>query len=208
MHSRHDLLWLSARGWHAALATADAAHVPTIKRWRDAGWPVIVTRRHPGAAPDTLCLGIAAPSRQRIALTSIKAHVTRHQWPPLLAQVIDHAPGDWRAGLAELEESSYDMQLRVYGSLALQALTGQQYLRATSDIDLLFQPRSRAHLNDGVARLSQGAGPAPLDGEIVFPGGAAVAWKEWHSGAARVLVKHGSGVNLMPPAALLEALAP
>jgi phosphoribosyl-dephospho-CoA transferase len=45
----------------------------------------------------------------------------------------------------------------------------------------------------------------PLDGEIVFPSGDAVAWKEW-AGAERVLVKRASAVRLAPVAELLSTL--
>jgi phosphoribosyl-dephospho-CoA transferase len=49
----------------------------------------------------------------------------------------------------------------------------------------------------------------PLDGEIIFPSGQAVAWKEWRNAAStaigtRVLVKRIDCVLLAEPATLLD----
>jgi phosphoribosyl-dephospho-CoA transferase len=49
----------------------------------------------------------------------------------------------------------------------------------------------------------------PLDGEIVFPTGAAVSWKEWLGAGparARVLVKDAGAVRLAHMADLLATL--
>jgi phosphoribosyl-dephospho-CoA transferase len=49
----------------------------------------------------------------------------------------------------------------------------------------------------------------PLDGEVVFPGGAAVAWKEWrgaYDSGRKVLVKTIDEVQLSWPEALLATL--
>jgi phosphoribosyl-dephospho-CoA transferase len=101
--------------------------------------------------------------------------------------------------------------LRVYGSLALQVLTGQAYLTASSDIDLLVRPRDAAGLDAALALLGKHAQRLPLDGEIVFPGGRAVAWKEWAAACAgapgsRVLVKEMTRVSLVTTDTLLAAL--
>ena len=63
----------------------------------------------------------------------------------------------------------------------------------------------------GLALLERHAATLPLDGEIVFPSGAAVAWKEWLSASrneARVLVKDAGAVRLAPMAELLMTLEP
>jgi phosphoribosyl-dephospho-CoA transferase len=49
----------------------------------------------------------------------------------------------------------------------------------------------------------------PLDGEIVFPGGAAVSWKEWQMAMrhpAKVMVKELHTVRLTNTASLLATL--
>jgi phosphoribosyl-dephospho-CoA transferase len=91
----------------------------------------------------------------------------------------------------------------------MQAITGQSYLTPASDIDLLFVPADAASLRAGLALLEQYAALLPLDGEIVFPSGEAVAWKEWISAGrhdARVLVKDAGAVRLAPMAQLLATL--
>ncbi len=209
MYSRHDLVWLSAEGWRTAMAIADARHADTMSRWRDSAWPLIVTRQPPDAQAGTLALGLAAPSRVRIALTVHESDIARHGPPPPLGTLLSQAPAPWQAGLAELDRTSMD--LRVFGSFALQAITGQQYLRENSDIDLLFSPRTRKDLQRGCERLASVASSLPLDGEIIFPGGAGVSWKEWQSvrdSDVKVLVKHRDRVALMAPAQLLAELAP
>jgi phosphoribosyl-dephospho-CoA transferase len=74
-----------------------------------------------------------------------------------------------------------------------------------SDIDLLFFPANRNALDAGLALLERYSAVLPLDGEIVFPSGDAVAWKEWLN-ADRVMVKDAVTVRLAPTAALLATL--
>jgi phosphoribosyl-dephospho-CoA transferase len=64
-------------------------------------------------------------------------------------------------------------------------------------------------LHAGLALLDDCSRQLPLDGEIVFPSGQAVAWKEWRNALsaqsrARVLVKRIDSVLMADPAALLD----
>jgi len=93
----------------------------------------------------------------------------------------------------------------------MQSLTSLPYLSASSDIDLLFYPRDRNQLDEGLQLLRLYAKHLPLDGEIVFPSGRAVAWKEWADTSARpdamrILAKSMQAVNLSPCASLLAEL--
>jgi phosphoribosyl-dephospho-CoA transferase len=66
---------------------------------------------------------------------------------------------------------------------------------------------SKQQLHAGLALLGGPAHGLPLDGEIMFPSGQAVSWKEWASAStasARVLVKDADSARL---AALEELLA-
>ena len=220
MYARHDLVWLGETGWDRVLAGAAPASSAALAAWRAAGWPAVVRRAEADMAAGEVALGIPLPPRAgdgrkvriagRVGIDAIR----RHAGPLALAQV--HAtelPSHWRPALAELDRQARacGIVLRVYGSTALQALTGQRYLSAASDIDLLLHPRSQGELALGLALLQRFAAQLPLDGEIVFPGGRAVAWKEWSAalgGAAgtRVLVKEMTRVCLAPIEALLAAL--
>jgi phosphoribosyl-dephospho-CoA transferase len=223
MLARHDLLWLSGEGWHQALASipADAAGAgAAIARWREADWPVIVRRADAGLGPEQVSVGIALPPAEdgrklRIACRAGLDTVRRHASPLPLAQVAQCATmlPSWHAPLAALARNAdkQGIALRVYGSAALQAITGQPFLRDSSDIDLLVRPRAVAELDAALALLREHATKLPLDGEIVFPGGRAVAWKELlaareGSPASRVLVKEMARVSLVRFDALLASL--
>ncbi|MET3134580.1 phosphoribosyl-dephospho-CoA transferase [Oxalobacteraceae bacterium GrIS 1.11] len=215
MFTRHKLVWLSAPGWLAARAAAAPEHAAALERWQREDWPLVVRRDDPDLAPDHVCLGLAlAPdpvngNKLRIGLRAHVEHVLRSAPALPIKAVLACAPPQWQAGLRALDAESVGLTLRAYGSLALQALTGQAYLGPASDIDLLFYPRSEQQLHAGLALLARHAQSLPLDGEIVFPNAQAVAWKEWQAAQAahaRVLVKERAGVRLLPVNALLATL--
>ena len=218
MLSRHDLVWLNGAGWDAALEGAlEGAHATdraVLDEWRNKDWPLVATRMAPDAAAGTLCLGLSAPpqpgsaARRRIALRAPAAGMARSSRALPLAEAIASAPVVWQPALSALREQARGLDLRVYGSLALQTLTGHAYVGPNSDIDLLFTPASKQELMEGVRMLETQALQLPLDGEIVFPGGAAVAWKEWlmaTAGGARVMVKDSAVVRLATTESLLAS---
>ncbi len=212
MFSRHELVWLTGRGWDAALERALPGQHEAIEQWRRQDWPAVVRRPDVGLAPGQVSLGIPLPPtpdgvKGRIALNALEIDVAQRRPALALADAAQSAPGHWRPALDALAAS---VPLQAYGSLAMQAITGQAYLTPSSDIDLLFFPADADALHAGLALLAQHAATLPLDGEIVFPSGAAVAWKEWLSASrneARVLVKEAGAVRLAPMAGLLASLA-
>ncbi|MBD8533098.1 MULTISPECIES: malonate decarboxylase holo-[acyl-carrier-protein] synthase [unclassified Massilia] len=216
MFSRHDLIWLSARGWERAAAAAAPGAREAIACWGAAGWPAVVTRTPATLAPGEVALGIALPPRPdgakpRIALAAAVAEIARGNPALPLAEAIAAAPAAWQAALAALDREATDggCTLRVYGSLAFAALTGQTCLRAGSDIDLLLHPADARSYEAALDLLVRHARVLPLDGEIVFGGGQAVAWKELagcRDGQARVLAKSLHGVALVSVDSLLASL--
>jgi phosphoribosyl-dephospho-CoA transferase len=220
MFARHDLVWLSDHGWQAALNSAAPHCRYAIKLWQQAEWPAIVRRADTGTLDDEVCLGIALPpdpadgSKKRIPLRAPVSDITKTTSPLCIDAAIAAAPAAWRAGLAALQQQAQkrDLSLRIYGSLALQTLTKQRYITAASDIDLLLIPATSGQLFAGLDLLASHAAVLPLDGEIVFPSGQAVAWKEWRNATSassdmRVLVKGKQSVSLQNTAALLSTLA-
>ena len=212
MYSRHDLVWLTAQGWQEARAAALPQDRTALALWERQDWPGVVRRRDLGATACTISLGISLPPagagapRQRIALRAATVHVHRHTPALGLGEAAAAAPAGWRAGLAAMARDL--PELRAYGSLAMQAITGLPYLTPASDVDLLLAPRCCGTLDHAINLLTAQAQTLPLDGEIVFPRGEAVAWKEWRDAAARtrVLVKTIDAVRLAERAALLATL--
>jgi len=170
------------------------------------GLPAVVRRNEPGTPSTLLCLGIPAPpdasgQKVRLGFAVERGHVVKAL--PALALDSVEAPVTWQPGLASLRIAlrAAGIDCRVFGSLAMQTLTGDRYLSAASDVDLLLRPLNGAQLEAGLALVARHAQSLPLDGEIEFPFGHAVSWKEWLGagsghGADRVLAKHLDAVCL------------
>jgi phosphoribosyl-dephospho-CoA transferase len=167
---------------------------------------------------DSIVVGLALPPAQgkrRIAFNVASHDIARYTPPLRLADALVHAPSEWQPALAELDAAAtnIDIELRVFGSLAWQALSGMQYLTPQSDIDLLWHPRSHAQLQQGVALLARWEQDHGLraDGEVLFGGSSAVSWREWATLKSgddqRVLVKRASSAELVAAGELLELLA-
>ncbi|WP_343722535.1 malonate decarboxylase holo-[acyl-carrier-protein] synthase [Herbaspirillum seropedicae] len=223
---RHHLLWLTEAAWTRLQAQSqDSCEQAVLARWRQMRWPVVVRRAEADAGADELCVGIALPpdaqgNKPRLALRVQRAEVAASHAPYLLRDIaaarLHGLPQGWQAGMEALQQQmqAAGIALAVFGSLSWQAITAQAYVRSSSDIDLLFAPDSQAQLAQGLQLLARQAAMLPLDGEIVFPDGAAVSWKEWQQvmsketkSDARVMVKRPAAVALEPVAQLLAALA-
>jgi phosphoribosyl-dephospho-CoA transferase len=153
-----------------------------------------------------LCLGIPAPPdalsgyKLRLGFTVEPRHVAGIRAPLALDEAV--VPAAWQAAFTSLRKALHDagIDCRVFGSVAMQTLTGERYLRPESDIDLLLRPADRAQLDVGLDLFRRHAQLLPLDGEIEFPSGHAVSWKEWlgqGQGTDRVLAKHLDTVALL-----------
>lgn len=223
---RHHLLWLTEAAWTRLQAQCqDSREQQVLARWQQMRWPVVVRRADADAAPDEICAGIALPpdaqgNKPRLALRVQSAEVAGSRAPyglrDIAAARLGDLPQGWQTGMEELQQQmqAAGIALAVFGSLSWQVITAQKYLRSTSDIDLLFVPASVAQLAQGLSLMTRYAGVLPLDGEIVFPDGAAVSWKEWQQvtarepdDTARVLVKRPTTVALEAVAQRLAVLA-
>ena len=219
MFARHDLVWLTQRGWDRVRAGVAPDALAALDAWREAGWPATVRRAETALAPGEVAIGFAMPPRAadggklRVACRVELSDIGRRTRALPLVGTLDTVPQEWREGLARLEQEAAGagLGLAVYGSVALEALTGQHYLRPESDIDLLLRPLSRAQLMAGLDLLATHAEHLPLDGEVVFPDGRAVAWKELRAAfdsapGTQVLAKALERVALVKPEELLATL--
>ena len=212
MYKRHDLVWLTSEGWDAAMRGLVGAPRELAHDWCTRGLPAVVRRLQPDTPPSLLCLGIPAPpdphsgQKVRLGFAADRRHIARVASALALADAA--APAAWQPGLASLRLGlrAAGVDCRVFGSLAMQTLTGDRYIGAGSDIDLLLRPRDGAQLEAGLALVASHAHTLPLDGEIEFSLGHAVSWKEWlgpHDDADRVLAKRLETVVLLRRDALL-----
>lgn len=208
---RQQLVRLSGAGWaHVLEAPWDATARGCLGLWAARGLPLVVTRQ-PALQDAMVATGLPAPARyrrRRLALVVAPRDVLHFdEFPPAeaIARLLPRTlAAAWRNLLALL--AAAHCSPRVYGGYGWQALTRLAYVHAESDIDLLLPVTDGLHA-DEVARLlanSPWIGPR-LDGELLFPDGGAIAWREWldcrQGRAAQVLVKRLRGVAMETPAA-------
>jgi phosphoribosyl-dephospho-CoA transferase len=214
---RHTLVWPSAAAHrHLAAQLDDAEARAAIDTWFTERLPFIVRRPDAGApaALTAIALGLPLPPAQRkrrIALRIASGDIAHHTPPPALDRVAALLPSPWRDALTALDRDAraLGVRLRVFGSAAWQALTGRDYLHGASDLDILYRADHAQELAAVLALFArwERRGPIRLDGEIVFPGDHAVAWREWSSGAAAVMAKHLDGPALVARTELAARLA-
>ncbi len=212
---RHDLVWLDEARWRDALqAPLRESAVAALSAWFARGRPAVVRRRE-SAGGGALHLGVALPptyTDRKVPLVLDAGAVKRTSPPLSLDAVIHSAPPSWRPPLVQLatEANAIGIDLRVYGSLAWQHLSGEQYLTASSDVDLLWRAHDRATLEHMLGYLAnwQRAGGIPADGEVLFPQGMAVAWKELAQRPRQLLVKRSDRVELRSFDDVLSLAAP
>ncbi|HEY3179646.1 MAG TPA: malonate decarboxylase holo-[acyl-carrier-protein] synthase [Casimicrobiaceae bacterium] len=213
---RHCRVWPTAAGY-AALAseTCDSTSRNALALWSAYRWPFIVRRPNDDepCSGETTAVGLALPpslGKHRLALRLTRQQIAADAPPLALDEVVALATPKLRRTFKPLSRAAARerVSLRVFGSAAWQAQTGLDYVHVDSDLDLLATPTTRGELDAAIALLErmQPHVPMRIDGEIVFPGGDAVSWREWANahGAKRVLVKNIACVALMKRDELLD----
>lgn len=204
---RHQLVRLNAAGWAALQERPwDDAARDCLAHWATHHLPLVVTQQRGDLSDERLALGLPAPlqwQRRRLALQASLRDVLYFDEFPAAADVTPLLPAavraSWRLLVQRLEHLAGVP--RVYGSVGWQRLTGLTYLHAASDVDLRLSATDAAAADAVAASLNGAPLAAPrIDGELVFPDGSAVAWREWLAWRARrvdrVLVKRLHGVAM------------
>lgn len=212
---RHRLVRLTRDGWAGVLARLwDAPARHCLAHWAAHGLPLVVTRQSPGAG-DLIALGLPAPTRwerRRIALHVPRGSVACFEEFPELGEVLPWLPQPARAAACRLQDGlgACGAQARIYGSYGWQVLSGLDHVRPGSDLDVCVQVEDAAQADEVAHRLTDWGVEQPrLDGELMFPDGSAVAWREWSGWRATrtraVMVKGLTGAMLCRHASCLEA---
>ena len=208
---RHQLVDLGPQAWADLLERPwDAQAREILTHWRDHALPLVVARQSAEhAAAGLMALGLPAPGRwqrRRMGFDVARGAAMGTREFPSLDELMASplaVSGALRQALDSLQQRLHTAGATgfVFGSHGWQCITGLPYLRPGSDIDL-WVPVDGAEQGDRLASLLQAmpqAGPR-VDAELVFPGGWAVAWREWaawRAGKVRsVLVKGLHGVAL------------
>ena len=94
---------------------------------------------------------------------------------------------DWGGAAMELSNGLglAGASVRVYGSHGWQVLTGEKYLHRDSDIDLHIGVPDFDMARAATNLLQAARLPRRLDGELVFPDGSSIAWREFDQMLAR-----------------------
>jgi phosphoribosyl-dephospho-CoA transferase len=214
---RHQLARLTAEGWARINERQwDAVAAQCLAHWAAHRLPLVVTRQPPRSdGPDAIAMGLPAPGRwerRRLALHVARADVLVFDEFPRADRVVKLLPAaaraDWRSLCAGI--AACGAVARVHGSFGWQHITGLDHVHPGSDIDVWVAVSDAEQADAVVAQLESVARARPrLDGEVVFDGGEAIAWREWASWRARrvrsVLVKQLDGSSLSADPGLGEA---
>jgi triphosphoribosyl-dephospho-CoA synthase len=204
---RHQLARLTPQGWQTLLdEQADPRVRHYLKQWAQQDLPLVVTRQPDTLPTDQLALGWPAPSamgRLRVPLRVARHQVVQHDGFPLAHQILPLLDRSAATALKPFLDQlmAWGTRPRVYGSFGWQWLTGMAYVHGQSDLDLLLVVDDACQA-DAVSHCLMQHGPPGLrlDGELLFPDGRAVAWREWfqarRSPVRTVLVKSLQGCAL------------
>jgi len=198
---RHRMIWINPAMWATVIAKEPAlANKPLVVGWAGKGWPVISRRAMCSDEGTMAPLGLPLPpawGKGRLSLRVPFDAIVLEAPAPLLSAAAHAAPAAWQGTIASLV--GIDPQVRCFGSLAWQHLTGLDYVATTSDLDLLWSVSDARQANALTQRIGRVAQVAPMriDGELIAPTGRAVQWIEWRTEAGMVLVKSTDGVRLV-----------
>lgn len=211
--NRHDLVWLKLDAVRHAEYAGPAPMEPIsalslLHRWVLSGYPLIVARQE-DVLPHCLRVGLAEPpswGKRRLSFIVNSQGIEKHQQGPNLANVLPGLPQHWQAGAVALQGflDEHNIAAHVYGSSAVQVLTGLPCLTESSDLDVLFKPVSWLEAEKLCLFLIALQTEYPefkVDGEVLNPSGQAVQWRELHRSFSdpnsKLMVKTNHAVKLL-----------
>jgi len=213
---RHDLVFVTPGSRFRFPCAADLPELEAAMcEWIAAGRPLVAVRQAPAASEVQLAATLPPRlQRQRFLGIFPRAAISGVRSPLSIRECRNFLSDAATAVLTELDQRliAGGARLGVYGSLAWEALAGESYRHAGSDIDVVCDVGNREQLAICIEALhiASAALPCRLDGEIRFPGDNAVAWREWvacqDQPSAVVLVKGSVEVQMIRVRTLLDLL--
>ena len=212
---RHRLVHIQQEALSRLADQATSAHEHAgLMHWADHQLPLVVTRQQAETGTQALNIGLPLPlawGRLRLDFSLRRADVVVYTTFPSLQEVTSTQALPLQGLVDTLETQG--LQALVYGSYGWQTLSGLSYVHEASDLDLLIHVSNTTQADLAAKALSScEVAPLKLDGELMFPDGSAVAWREWlawRSGAtSQYLVKTLQGAHLtssLPEPAALSA---
>jgi phosphoribosyl-dephospho-CoA transferase len=209
---RNQLVWLTETAWVQVRARSwDAQARAILKHWHNQQLPLVVCRQRVPRSPESISLGLPAPlqwDRRKLALEVPSGAIARSGAFPLLRHIALNPTDASQVQDLLVHTSGVGVAVQVYGSFGWQSLSGLPCVRMGSDLDLLVCVPDLDTASQ-LARLLQGLQlKQRVDGELVFPGGWALAWREYAQliggRVEQVMVKHRTGVLFMDRVALRE----
>jgi len=185
-----------------------------FEEWISRSFPFVVKRPCVSDDGKSIHCGIPLPpSRGKLRLGYIvrRESVEAVFNPPSLKECLSAAPENIRDELERLNMTAekYGFSPLVFGSLAWQSVTGENYLSENSDTDLIFKIESPGHFEmmGKVFEEEMAASALKYDVEIKMPDGNSFSWNEYRKGAEKILIKGNKGVWLSSRATLLNEMA-
>lgn len=159
--------------------------------WQNQRYPFVFTRQPPGIENSQLQLAIpyynpATQQKIRLAFLLPKAGL-QLQALPTLNEIFPKAEKHWNT-------------IGVYGSFCWQYLTGERYVQANSDLDLLFPylNQSMVSIENTVQQIKFKL-QLTVDGEIRFPGlGDCALYELLNQKSQTILFKSTHALELVP----------
>ena len=186
-----------------------------MREWVMGGKPFVGRSRLPcdplinEAVPVGLMVYLQDGSKQRLNLLAQPDFVYKVDEPLLLSEILCILSEPLRLVAVKLITFFEDdaVALRVYGSAFWSYEDRNNRMNTQSDIDLLIQVKKSTDVNRIAKKcvaFSKGSGVS-LDGEIEFPNGESVSWRELASESRELLIKTDIGPKLVKKNLVLEA---
>jgi phosphoribosyl-dephospho-CoA transferase len=209
---RHRFILLG-RAWRdhlvepTILAQEPAAGV--IEDWIDAGRPLVVAASATCDREGSIRIGIATPDKRRFGIVVKPAAIDRLLPELELQAVVASTPLSWRNKIAQTLEVAAQrrLTLTVFGSVAWAHLTGETYLRESSDLDLAVRCDPATDIVGVAHALLSIEGSPRLDPELCLSGFGGVNLKELAMMPEHILLKRHGGPMMVAASALIRALA-